>query len=420
MFSLVARERSATLVSRLTSNLSSRFKLASNPNLINAAFFSEKPAKPEKPKHVKKPRHIGPGHNPLPRVKIYGSTLKLKFIDPIKIEAKIVKLEINAIFKDTATAQAKVDTYIAEKLADIDIPRIANLMRVSAQTLTKEPNALFKSHMPLLTSHMPAIARRIDALSTEPWEYKHIAFVIYGMQFAKEKDRHYLSILSSMAKVAKETLKGNTPPLSQDIAMILLGMQYNDPSQVQSVNMLTVINEMLAVCKNQFDAQCLSNAFYGLKSMDESCPEAMAVLSSLTPRVQKCEEELTPQQVSFAICGLQGMRNKSPAVLEALNALAPRVKGVPKTFRPQHAGNSLLGLQKMNSESPEVLNLMNCLVTEFAFIREDLKPTEIKKVLLGTKKMGNKCPQVRSAKIALGLRKFLDVDEDRAVDDKTA
>lgn len=407
MFSFVARERSATLVTRLTSNLSSRFKLASNPSLINAAFFSDKP------KHIKKARHIGPGTNPLPRVKVHGSTLKLKFVDPIKIEAKTVKLEINAIFKDEATAQAKVDTYITEKLDGLDIPRIANLMRVSAQTLKNGPDSLLKSHM-------PAIARKIDALSTEAWEYKHIAFVIYGMQFTKEKDRHYLSVLSSMVKVAKEALKGNTPPLSQDISMILLGMQYNDPSQIQSRNMLVVINEMLGVCTNQFDAQCLSNAFYGMKSMDETCPEAMAVLSSLTPRVRKCKEELTPQQISFAICGLQGMRNMSPAVLEALTALAPRVKYVPKTFRPQHVGNSLLGLQKMNSESPEVLHMMDCLVTEFAFVREALKPAEIKKVLLGTKKMGSKCPQVRSAKVALGLRKFLDVDEDRAVDDKTA
>ena len=406
MFSLVARERSTTLVTRLTSNLS-RFKLASNPTLVNVAFFSDKP------KHVKKPRHIPPGSNPLPRVKIHGSTLKLKFIDPIKIEAKIVKLEIDAIFKDGATAQAKVDSFIAEKLADIDIPRIANLMRVSAQTLKTAPDSLLKSHM-------PAIARRIDALSSEAWEFKHIAFVVYGMQFTKEKDRHYLSTLTSMAKVATEALKGSKPPTSQDVAMILLGMQYNDPSQVQSIKMLTVINEMLGACKNQFDAQCLSNAFYGMKSMDETCPEAMAVLASLSSKVKKCKEELTPQQISFAICGLQGMKNKSPEVLEALNALAPRVSGVPKTFRPQHVGNSLLGLQKMNSESAEVLHLMDCLVTEFTHVREDLKPAEIKKVLLGTKKMGNKCPQVRSAKVALGLRKYLDVDEDRAVDDKTA
>ena len=39
-------------------------------------------------------------------------------------------------------------------------------------------------------------------------------------------------------------------------------------------------------------------------------------------------------------------------------------------------------------------------------------------VLLGTRKMGNKCPEVRNVKIALNMRKYLDIDEGRKTDDR--
>lgn len=32
--------------------------------------------------------------------------------------------------------------------------------------------------------------------------------------------------------------------------------------------------------------------------------------------------------------------------------------------------------------------------------------------------MGNKCPEVRNVKIALDMRKYLDIDEGRKIDDR--
>lgn len=400
-------------MNRLSSNVLLRSAQPSRSTLINAAFFSDTATakKPIKPKHVKRVRVYPPGTSPPPpRIKIHGSSLKIKVLDPVKIEAKIVKIEIDLLFAVEATARENARLYLEEKLANIDIFRLANFMRVSAQTLKKEPESFIKEHL-------PAISRRITELSSEPWSFREISFVIYGLQFDRVKDRHSLSIMANMFKVATEALKGPIPPKSQDIAMIILGMQHNQSSQVQANNMMGAVNEMLSACTNRFDAQSLSNSFYGLKGMDSRSPQALAVLASLTPRIAKCKELLSPQQVSFSLCGLQSMSNISPEVLEALVALGPRVSDIPKTFRASHIGNAVLGFAGMTSTSPEVLAMLDRLVPEFQFCREDLTEDDIAKVQKGTKKLGNKCLQVRALKNAVGMRKYLDVEDRRVLTD---
>ena len=382
--------------------------------MISTAFFSDSPTiqKAEKPKHVKRIRVYPPGVSPPPpRIKIHGSSLKIKVLDPIREEAKTVKLEINLVFKDEAMARENASAYLDEKLANIDIPRLANFMRVSAQTLKKEPESFIKAHL-------PAIARRISELSTEQWSFREIAFVIYGLQFDRAKDRHSLGIVANMVKVTTETLKRDIPPRSLDISMIILGLQHNQSSQTQANNMMGLVNEMLGVCTNHFDAQSLSNSFYGLKGMDSNSPQALAVLRSLLPRIAKCKEPLSPQQISYSLCGLQSMSNSSPEVIEALNALGPKVSIISKTFRASHIGNAVLGFAGMTSDSPEVIAVLDRLVPEFQHCREDLTADDIAKVLKGTKKLGNKCLQVRALKTAVGMRKYLDVEDRKVTTDE--
>ena len=363
-------------MSRLALAASPRFNLASRPVLLNA-HFSSTPSKskkePRKP-HVPRPYKAPPGANPVRRTRIHGSTLKLKFVDPIKIEGKRMKLEVDTIFENESLAKERVNDFIRDKLADCDIPTISSLLRVSAQTLKNEPESLLKSHL-------PAIARRLDALSSEPWSFMHISFVVYGLQYSKEKDRHSLSILGTMAKVATVTLQGDKPPMDQDISMILLGIQNNSSEQKETIAMLKVVHEMLNVSTSPFLAQSMSNAFYGMKGLTSDCPEALAVLAALAPKVIKCKAPMSPQQISFALCGLQGMSCNYPEVISALQALNPRVVNIPKTFRAQHVGNAMLGLQKMGSEHPEVINMMSALLPEFKHCRESLNPEEIKKVM---------------------------------------
>ena len=306
-------------------------------------------------------------------MKLFGTSLKLKWVDPVKVEGKRVKLEVEAIFDNEIKAQERVKEFITNKLSETDIPTIASLFRVAAQTLKKEES--------LLKPHLPALARRIVELSNEPWTFMHISFVIYGLQHSKEKDRHSISILSSMVKVATEALKGETAPKALDISMILLGLQNNDISQKDAVAMLKILNEMLQMATtSHFKAQMLSNAFYGLKGMSSNCPEALAVLASLSPRVIKCKEELSPQQVSFALCGLSGMSCHHVEVTDALLALKPRVTNVPRTFRASHVGNAMLGMQKMEADNVIAMEMMNALLPEFKHCREDLTEDDIKKV----------------------------------------
>ena len=371
---VVLREHSSSTVRRLSSTLSSRLNAPLIPTISNAAFSTSlyRRKEPRKP-YVPKPYIAPPGANPVKRTKIHGSSLKLKYIDPIKVEGKRMKLEIETIFENDTTAQQRVDDFIRDKLADCDIPSIANLMRVSAQTLKKEPDSLLKSHL-------PAIARRLDALSTESWSFMHIAFVVYGLQHSKEKDRHSLSIVATMAKMATETLKGEKAPMSLDISMILLGLKNNNEEQKETLAMLSVVRDMLEANRNPFIAQSLSNSFYGLKGMTSKCPEALGVLSSLGSKVSKCSEDLSPQQISFALCGFQGMDSSYPEVTQSLLSLIPKVKTVSRTFHAQHVGNAMLGLQSMGSDSPDVLSMMNALLPEFKYCREDLNQDEIKQV----------------------------------------
>lgn len=374
MLSAVVRERPCSIICRLTSTLSPLYNPTLRPAIGNAGFSTSlyRRTEPRKP-HVPKPYKAPPGANPVRRTKIHGSSLKLKYIDPVKIEGKRVKLDIETIFENESTAKERVDDFIRDKLADCDIPRIANLMRVSAQTLKKEPESLLKNHL-------PAIARRLDALSAETWTFMHIAFVVYGLQHSIEKDRHSLSIVATMAKVAAETLKGEKAPMSLDISMILLGLQNNSDQQKETLAMLSVVREMLEANRNPFLAQSLSNSFYGMKGMTSESPEALAVLTALASKVGRCVEDMSPQQISFAICGFQGMDSKSSEVTESLLSLIPKVKTVSKTFRAQHVGNAIFGLQKMGSDSPNVLSMMNALLPEFKYCREDLSQDEIKKV----------------------------------------
>lgn len=405
MFSVLTREHSLKFINRLTVTASSR---VSKPALTNAAFFSDAAYVP-KPKHVKRTKHISPGTLGLPRVRIHGSTLRLKVINPARVEAKKMRVEIDAIFKVKADAQANVDKFIAEVLETASIVRLADFMRVSCQKHKKEPL--------LLKKHLPVLAKRISDLTSEAWTFKQIAFVVYSLQFIVEKDRHIMNILASMNKVSSVTMSGDVAPTSLDIAMLILGLQHHDSSHVQAQNLLGFAEQMLQVCTTKFDAQSLSNSFHGLRGMDNTSPQALAVLVSVTKRIEKCKGVLTAQQIGFAINGLQNMTNTSPEVLEALKSLAPLVRKIPKTFRSEEIGHAISGLQKMNSESPEVLEMMDNLIPEFAFCREKLTPEDIKKVLLGTKKMGNKCPQVRSMKAALGLQKYLDFEERGIRDD---
>jgi hypothetical protein len=410
MFSVLTREHSSKLVNRLTAAASSRFQAAVNPTLINTASFSDTAHVPkQKPKHIKKPKHISPGTLGLPRVKIYGSTLRLKVVDPARVEAKKMRREIDAIFKVKANAQENVDLFIAEVLETASIVRLADFMRVSCQKNRKE--------FPLLKKHLPVLAKRISDLTSEPWTFKQIAFVVYSLQHIQEKDRHIMNILSSMVKVSAVTMAGDVPPSSMDIAMIILGLQHHDATQVQAGNILGFVEQMLQVCTAKFDAQSLSNSFYGLRGMDITSPQALAVLASITKRVDKCKGTFTAQQIGFALNGFQNMNDTRPEVLEGLKALMPLVGKIPKTFRSQQIGHAIIGLQKMTSETPEVLQMMDCLIPEFAFCREKLTAEDTKKVLLGTKKMGNKCPQVRTMKAALGLQKYLDFEERGIRDD---
>ena len=406
MFSILTREHSSKLVNRLAAASSSRLKLASKPTLVNTAFFSDANYVP-KPKHIKKPQHISPGTRGLPRVKIYGSTLRLKVVDPARVAAKKMRREIDAIFK--VNAQENVDTFIVEVLETASIVRLADFMRSSCQSKMKD--------QPLLRKHLPVIAKRISDLTSEAWTFKQIAFVVYSLQFIVEKDRHIMNILSSMVKVSAVTINGDVAPTSLDIAMIILGLQHHDSTHVQAGNLLGFVEQMLQVSTSKFDAQSLSNSFYGLRGMDITSPQALAVLVSITGRVEKCKGTLTAQQIGFAVNGLSNMNNTRPEVLAALKALAPLVGKIPKTFKSHEIGYAIAGLQKMTSESPEVLEMMDSLIPEFAFCREKLTAEDTKKVLLGTKKMGNKCPQVRTMKAALGLQKYLDFEERGIRDD---
>ena len=279
-----------------------------------------------------------------------------------------------------------------------------------------------------MARNLPALAVHLQNLTESRWTSSSIAFVMCGLQNFDEKVKGYLKIVSSMNKIIKRAIRFNVPFEYKHSAMALLGLQNNrlcdkaslellsniasmmrlsndvptsrslanalyalksmnsTSSQVQL--MLSCITQSVQSCIERFTGQNLGNALYGLQRMSNDNHEVSLLLSALVPKVHDCVESLSSQEIGNALYGLQGMRSSSDIVRLLIAALVPKVQQCEGRFTAQTVGNALYGLQGLTGDCDEVALLLSALVPKVHDCVESLSSQEIGNALYGLQGMG--------------------------------
>ena len=168
-------------------------------------------------------------------------------------------------------------------------------------------------------------------------------------------------------------------------------------------SLVSVIAIQIANNREDFTAQGISNALYGLNNMRSERPEVQQVLWALLPKLHRwihillsflllipelfqrnflilpllssritllyfskfydsCRQEFGTQHVTNCVFGLRRMTSNAPAVLEILAALVRRIRSCKREFVSQNCSNCLYGLQGFSSDKLEVREVLTALV----------------------------------------------------------
>jgi hypothetical protein len=342
-----------------------------------------------------------------------------------------IKGLIDKLYSGTSVSDEKVATFIENSLEDCDKASIASLMRLSGM---KTQNTL--------NIHLPAIATKIEALSTSSsqWTYTQIASVIYGLQDVKKNEAGVKEIILIMTKNLSSTMNNTTTPTTQNISMLLMGLENVETEQkedvrkmfflisllvtkcpdmssqglseilfnFQSMNCDTEVRQVLKAllpslinCKDDFSAENISNSLIGLKSMNSDRTEVRGILSALANKVEDCGDRFDAQDIGDSLYSLQGMSSDSYEVCSLLSALVSKVETCEERFSGLIIGNILHGLQNMNSEYPEVRSMLSSLVPKVRSCTEILSGETIGIAIGGLQGMSSDHPEVRAMLSAL-------------------
>jgi very-short-patch-repair endonuclease len=168
-------------------------------------------------------------------------------------------------------------------------------------------------------------------------------------------------------------------------------------SDVQEVRyVLGALAPKIKGCREQFDAQAVGNALYGLQSMSSDAEEVRYVLGALAPKIKECRGQLSSQEVGNALYGLQNMSSDAQEVRYVLGALAPKIEKSRGQLSSQEVGNALYGLQNMNSDVREVVDVLVAITPKIEGPGQNLLAQHIGNALYGLQGMDDRLEQVRA------------------------
>ena len=252
---------------------------------------------------------------------------------------KDARSSIETMFSDRNVCDgAMFDSFVQHRLNECDVGTMASLFRLSGR------KSKSKSY-DLLKKHLPAIASRLQTLSSSRWRFMEYSFVIYGLQCIGEKDAGYVTVLSIMTSIADRMLWDDKAIRSQNISMMLFGLQRNRCEETESVVFIKKATVIISKCTESLNAQSVGNALYGMQGLSSDSVEVCALLSALAPKVASCTESLNAQSVGNALYGMQGLSSDSVEVCALLSALAPKVASCTESLDAQAVGNALYGLR---------------------------------------------------------------------------
>lgn len=345
--------------------------------------------------------------------------------------------------------EAFVGKFIRDQLERCTTCHVADLMRSSAKVTKKSASPS------LLKVHMTSIAEKLKSFTDTDWNFRDVAAIIYGLQSFNEDDVGVMEIVSIMTDIVTESVSRNLPQRSQDISMILLGLQYIGSENAVTLRLLSLITTMTSNCKENFDEQNVGNALLGLQSMssesaevrsllcaltvrirgdnfrlssqavgnavrglrqmNSSCPEVRDLLSALTVRINECTAELNSQAVCDSLSGLRGMNCEHSEVRSLLSALILKYRASKRRMNGQEIGDALYSLQYFGDDSLEVRDILSVLLLKLSRLSDDQQPDSICRSLQGLQGMNAECPEVRSILVILA-EKFLKIKKLTALD----
>jgi hypothetical protein len=175
---------------------------------------------------------------------------------------KNIQAVMDAAFGSTSGGAlgAKFDAFVDDFLPKCSIFDIADFTRIAGKKS--------KNKMPFhMIRRLPDIASKLESMVSARWNYKEIAFIMYGLQSCKESDDGYLTIMSTMSKIVTRTAERDEAILDQGLSMILYGLQSNKFEQKESREMLSCLHKIAIKCQEPLSAQAVGNALYGLQGM---------------------------------------------------------------------------------------------------------------------------------------------------------
>ena len=317
------------------------------------------------------------------------------FVKPVKYGSNIkYRMDVEFAFSSMHELGAKYDAFLDELLHTRDISDFTNFLRVSGKRSRND----LSMHM---MRRLPDIAVKLDSLASSEWRFMDISFVIYGLQSCKESDVGYLSILSTMSKIATKAVTQREIISCQNLSMIMYGLKNNKFQRNESREMLSCLHTIVERCLQTLSAQAVGNILYALQGMSSDDADVQLLLRALSPQVALCEERLGAQEVGNALYGLQGMSSDQADVQSLLRALPPLVQKCKEPLDAQAIGNALYGLQCMSSDDADVRLLLRALSPHIEWCTEPLGAQAVGNALYGLQGMSSKDSDVRSLLRAL-------------------
>jgi hypothetical protein len=217
-----------------------------------------------------------------------------------------------------------------------------------------------------LWQYVRFLENTLDAKSSESWNL--FTLVMALQRFGKNRGgKPYEGSPTLLLERLAERFIGNTEDFNaQAVGNAFYGLQGIDTATLDPAGLaaftrvLNVLADKAGMCTEPLSAQAVGNAFYGLQGIDTATldPAGLAaftrVLNVLADKAGTCTEPLSAQQVGNAFYGLRGidtnsLDNKSRVALAKVLEVLARVCQNPRGWiTSKELGEASEGLQRIN------------------------------------------------------------------------
>ena len=292
----------------------------------------------------------------------------------------------------------EVNRFILDHLSRSSTGNVADLMHISVKVSKKSKK------MSYLRVHLPVIAAKLKTFPAADWNFRDISTIVYGLQCFKVDDDGVIDILSLMCTLVEHGINEKQLIKSQDVSMLLLGLQKMCSSREEVSKFLSLITIMVTGCDDHFNEQNIGNALLGLQSMTNNSQGRESLMLSLAKKIHESPSEMSSQAVNNSLLGLQGMRSECTGVRAIISALADKIKECRPELSSQALSNSFCSLQGMSSDCVEVQNLLSSLTFKAKHSVRNFDSQEMGNALYGLQRMRTDSVAVRDALSALLIK----------------